>query len=263
MTKFVLSNQISMTIIRQTISKKERVISFLWQHVLLTISLFVMTLGVALCVRSNLGSSVISTIPFVFTIAGENVLAPDWTIGQYTYIMNFILVGFQILLLRKRFDKMQLFQLVIGFLFGFLLDVNMTLTSSMTYDSLLPRILEQLIGCTILGLGIAFEIRCGSVTMPGEGITVAFSRVTTIPFAKAKIIIDCILVALAVMFGYVYFSQWLWNVVGPGTLFAMIYVGLVVKILNPHLDWFDRVVCYRPGFRRYLYGLARFIYRKN
>lgn len=221
-----------------------------------------MTLGVALCVRSNLGSSVISTIPFVFTLAGIEAMVPEWTIGQYTYVMNFILVFCQILLLRRRFEPIQLFQLIIGFLFGFLLDVNMALTQSMEYDSLLYRALEQLGGCSVLGLGIAFEIRCGSVTMPGEGITVAFSRVTRMPFSKAKIIIDCFLVALAVGFGYLFFGRWLWNVVGPGTLFAMIYVGLVVRFLNPHIAWFDRIVCYRPGFRRYIYGLARFIYKK-
>lgn len=244
-------------------SSKERIISFVWQHILLTISLFIMTLGVALCVRSNLGSSVISTIPFVFTLAGETGSVPAMTIGEYTYVMNFVLVGFQIILLRRKFEKVQLFQLLIGFLFGFLLDVNMDLTCSMMYEAYLPRILEQFIGCTVLGLGIAFEIRCGSVTMPGEGITVAFSRVSSIPFAKSKIIVDCILVTLAVTFGYFYFNRWLWNVVGPGTLFAMIYVGLVVKLLNPYLEWFDHLVCYRPGFRRYIYGLARFIYRKH
>ena len=43
--------------------KKEEVISFVWQHILLLVSLYVMTFGVAACVRSQLGSSVISTIP--------------------------------------------------------------------------------------------------------------------------------------------------------------------------------------------------------
>ncbi len=241
---------------------KEKIISFIWQHILLIASLLVMTAGVAMCVRSSLGSSVISTIPFVFTLAGDKAVVPSWTIGQYTYIMNFILVGAQIITLRSRFQPIQLFQLVIGFLFGFLLDVNMTLTAPLQSDNLMMRCLEQFIGCIILGIGIAFEIRCGSVTMPGEGMPVALTRVTSMPFAKAKILVDIILVALAVGFGFLFFGRWLWNVVGIGTLFAMIFVGFVVKLLSPHIGWFDRVVCYRPGFRRYIYGLARFIYRR-
>ena len=39
--------------------KKEEVISFVWQHILLLVSLYVMTFGVAACVRSHLGSSVV------------------------------------------------------------------------------------------------------------------------------------------------------------------------------------------------------------
>lgn len=77
---------------------KETLIGFIWQHVLLIFSMFFMTLGVALCVRSNLGSVVISSIPMAFAIAGEAGLAPGWTIGGYTYIMNFILVIAQIIL---------------------------------------------------------------------------------------------------------------------------------------------------------------------
>lgn len=41
------------------IADKDKIVSFLWQHCLLLISLFILTLGVALCIRSNLGSSVI------------------------------------------------------------------------------------------------------------------------------------------------------------------------------------------------------------
>lgn len=37
-------------------------------------------------------------------------------------------------------------------------------------------------------------------------------------------------------------------VVDPGTLFAMFYVGYVVKLVNPHLRWFDRLLDYRPVF---------------
>ncbi len=49
-----------------TTERKEKAILFLWQHLLLLISLYLMTLGVVLCVKSSLGSSVISSLPFVF-----------------------------------------------------------------------------------------------------------------------------------------------------------------------------------------------------
>lgn len=216
-----------------------------------------MTLGVALCVRSALGSSVISTIPFVMTIAGSDGLAPALTIGQYTYAMNGVLVALQILVLRRRFELVQLFQLVIGFFFGFLLDVNMQLTASVSTDTLPGQIMAQVGGCMILAFGIAMEVRCGSVTMPGEGLPVALTQVTSLPFSKAKIIVDISLVAIAVALGYLFCGRWLWQVVGPGTLFAMIFVGAAVRAIAPRMGWFDQLLGYRPGFRRYIFGLLR------
>lgn len=243
-------------------SKKDRIISFLWQHVLLLVSLFIMTIGVAVCVRSMLGSSVISTLPYVFEIAGKQQPSiPALTIGQYTYIMNGILVLGQLAVLRRKFEAVQLFQLLVGFIFGSLIDLNMWLTSWLAPTTLTAQIASQVIGCTILGIGIALEVRCGSVTMPGEGFPVAISSVTGIPFHKIKIGVDISLVTLAVLSCYLFFGKWLWYIVGTGTLFAMVYVGIVVRIVSKHLNWFDRLLAYRPGFRRYVYGLARLLFK--
>lgn len=242
--------------------KKERIISFVWQHILLLISLFIMTIGVAVCVRSMLGSSVISTLPYVFETAGKQIPGiPRLTIGQYTYVMNAVLVAGQIAVLRRKFEPVQLFQLLVGFVFGSLIDVNMWLTAWLASDTLCTKVLAQVIGCTILGVGIALEVRCGSVTMPGEGFPVAISSVTGVPFHKVKICVDISLVTLAVVFCYVFFGTWLWYIVGIGTLFAMVYVGMVVRSVSTHLGWFDRLLAYQPGFRRYVYGLARLLFK--
>ena len=187
--------------------KKEKVIGFIWQHFLLLLSMFFMTFGVALCVRSNLGSGVISSIPMSFSLAGEAGLAPGWTIGGYTNIMNVILVVAQILVLRRKFEPIQLFQLLIGFVFGFLLDVNMWLTSYFsTYETIPAQIVAQFMGATILGVAVATEIRCGSITMPGEGIQVAIAKVSGKPFPIVKIMVDTTLVILAVISGFYFFG---------------------------------------------------------
>lgn len=240
---------------------KDKIISFLWQHTLLLFSLFVMTIGVAICVRSMLGSSVISVLPYVFETAGRQGAVPALTIGQYTYIMNFILVGGQIAVLRRRFEAVQLFQLVIGFVFGTLIDISMLLTSWLAPDGLWQQMAAQAAGCLILGTGIALEVCCGSVTMPGEGFPVAVSKVTGMEFAKVKIIVDISLVSLGVLACYVFFGAWQWHIIGPGTLFAMFFVSAVVRMVSRRLGWFRRLLTYRPGFRRYIYGLARHIYR--
>lgn len=245
-------------------SKKDRIVSFLWQHVLLLVSLFIMTFGVAVCVRSMLGSSVISTLPYVFETAGKKGLGvPALTIGQYTYMMNAVLVLGQIVILRSKFEPVQLFQLLVGFVFGSLIDLNMLFTQWLVPDTLVLKIISQIAGCTVLGIGISLEVRCGSVTMPGEGFPVAISVMSGIEFPKVKIMVDTMLVVLAVVFCFVFFGEWLWYIVGIGTLFAMVYVGMVVRLVGKHLGWFDRMLAYRPGFRRYVYGLARLLFVKK
>ena len=235
---------------------------FVWQHFWLLISLYIMTLGVALCIRSNLGSSVISSLPMSFSLAGIEHKTWELTIGGYTNIMNFILVGAQILVLRKKFEFIQLLQLVIGFFFGALIDINMGLTESIVCDSFIYGAAVQFVGCSVMGFGIAMEVRCGSVTMPGEGLPVALSRVTNIPFPKWKITVDILLVILAVLSCYYFWGAWQWNIIGVGTLFAMFYVGLVVKFFHKRMKWFDMILDYHPGFRRTVYGLARFVYTR-
>lgn len=241
---------------------KEKIISFAWQHILLLFALYIMTLGIALCVKSMLGSSVISVLPYVFHDAGTNGQVPALTIGQYTFIMNALLVVGQIGILRRQFEPVQLFQLLVGFVFGLLIDLNMNLISWLQPIALWEKATAQLVGCTILAAGIAFEVRCGSITMPGEGFPVAVSKMLNAEFPKVKITVDISLVILGIIFSYAFFGRWQWYIIGPGTLFAMYYVGWAVRIVSHHLKWFDRALRYRPGFRRYIYGLARYIYRK-
>ena len=244
-------------------SVKERIIGFVWQHLWLLVSLFVLASGVSLCVRSDLGSSVISSAPYAFTIAGEEGLAPGWSLGMYTNILNVLLVAGQIVVLRKKFQILQLLQLFVGIIFGVFIDMSMALTSSLTYDDLGAKLVLMITGSTLMALGVAMEIKCASITMPGEGLPAALSKLTGKPFANMKICVDISLVALALIASYMFFGRWMWNVVGVGTLFAMLYIGIAVKVISRHLGWFDRLLGYRPGFRRYLYGLARYLFQNK
>ncbi len=89
---------------------KEKVISFVWQHILLLFSLYLMTLGVVLCIKSDLGSSVISSLPLSMSTAGQSGIVPALSVGGYTIVMNFVFVALQMAILRRRFEPVQLFQ---------------------------------------------------------------------------------------------------------------------------------------------------------
>lgn len=221
---------------------RERMGILVRQNFFLLVSLFFLAFGVAMCVRSDLGSSVISSAPYAFYLAGECGMAPDMSLGMYTNLLNVMLVAGQMIVLRRRYHLFQLLQLAVGVVFGVLIDISMYLTQIFVTSELSGRLLLMLAGSSLMAFGVALEIRCSSITMPGEGLPAALSRVTGKTFGDMKILTDISLVALAVVSSLMFFGSWQWNIVGPGTLFAMVYIGWLVKVISRRLRWFDRLL---------------------
>ena len=65
--------------------------------------------------------------------------------------------------------------------------------------------------------------------------------------------VDTSLVILAVILRFLLPSSWQWQIAGVGTLFAMVYVGVVVRFAAKYLGWLDRILACKPGFRRCLW----------
>ena len=72
---------------------------------ILIIGLFIMSFGVALSVRSNLGTTPISCIPYVLSFKFP------LSLGTITILFNTLLIIIQILILRSKFPKIQLLQI--------------------------------------------------------------------------------------------------------------------------------------------------------
>lgn len=79
--------------------------------------LIVMTLGVVISVKSDLGVTPISSIPYTMTV----VWGMD--LGIATMLFSVFMVLLQIVILRKKFKIINLLQLPIGILFGAFLTV--------------------------------------------------------------------------------------------------------------------------------------------
>lgn len=83
----------------------------------LIIGLIIMSFGVGLSIRADLGTSPVSSIPYVLNII------TGMSVGTTTIIVNVIIVLLQIVLLRKKFRLLQLLQLPVCIAFGLLCDV--------------------------------------------------------------------------------------------------------------------------------------------
>lgn len=81
------------------------------------VGLFLMTIGIAISVKSNLGVSPVSSIPYTMTCV--------WGIemGKATILFHTILVLIQIILLRRNFKPINLLQIAVGVVFRLLYDL--------------------------------------------------------------------------------------------------------------------------------------------
>ena len=189
------------------------------------IGLFVMTIGIALSVKSNLGVSPVSSIPYTITCV--------WGIemGKATILFHIVLVLIQILVLRKNFKPVQLLQILIGVVFGYFTTFCNYLVSFLpTPDNLGIRILMVLASTVFVAVGIFLYLPADLIPLAGEGCMQAVSTVTHIEFAKVKIGFDCTMVLVsAVTCLTILHSP---GSVGIGTIIAAVLVGTLVGIIN-------------------------------
>ena len=147
--------------------KKENYITRLLVYVL---GLFIMTLGISMSVKSNLGVSPVSSIPYTITcITGLEM-------GKATILFHMGLVLMQLLILRKAFKIKNLLQIVVGIIFGYFTTFSNYLFSFLpTSNSIVVR-LVMMIGSTVLiALGIFFYLPADIIPLAGEGAMKALS----------------------------------------------------------------------------------------
>ena len=189
------------------------------------VGLFIMTVGIALSVKSNLGVSPVSSIPYTMTCV--------WGIemGKATIIFHAALVLIQILILRKRFRPINLLQVVVGIVFGYFTTFcNYLATYLPSTDNMVMRIVLMLVSTVFIAVGIFFYLPADLIPLAGEGVMQAVSDVTKIEFSKVKIGFDCSMVVISVITCLICIHSL--GGVGVGTVIAAFLVGYNIGRVN-------------------------------
>lgn len=195
----------------------------------LSLGMFVASLGIALISSTGLGTTPISSLPFV---AAEVF---QLSFGTTTFFFNFALILLQLALLRKRFSRLNWLQLPLAFVFSAFLDFWMFALSALPLtSSYWISLLFSMIGNAILGLGIVLEIRSKSVPLSGEAFVLALSIVSHKPFPSMKIANDVSLVCLACALSLV--ALGCFYGVREGTVLSALTVGIFVKVFSGLLE---------------------------
>jgi len=195
--------------------------NYIKRYVLLCVGLFIMAMGVGFSIKADLGTSPISSVPYVVSL-----ISPV-SVGIATIVMHCVFILLQILILRKRYELIQLMQLPVALIFGSMTDLAVWLLGSVTYSSYLGQWLLCIVGIVLVAVGVSTEVVAGVVTLAGEGLVLAICKVAPIKFGNMKICFDVSLVVIAIVIGFI--SQGALMGVREGTVAAAIFVGLLSK----------------------------------
>ena len=206
---------------------------------LLCLGLATMAFGVAFSIKAGLGTSPISSVPYVTSeISGLSV-------GCTTIVMNFLFVLIQILILRKQYDWFQLLQFPAAILFGLVIDLAGKVIQPLNCSNYFQQWLMCLVGIFLVALGVSEEVTARLVTTAGEGIVLAVCQVSSVKFGNMKMMFDITLVCISVLLSFLFLGHLAG--VREGTIAAAVLVGQVTKGTNRLMKKVDEVLLAETG----------------
>ncbi len=199
------------------------------RYLLCIIGLFFSALGVAVTRLGSLGVSPISSVANIMSLN-----FPQLSLGNWLIIWNCVLILGQIILLRRKFQPIQLLQIPLSFLFGYFTDFGIWLFSWTASDVYALHLVNVLAGTILLGFGISLCVIANAILNSGEAFVKAVSDTTHKDFGTLKICFDVSCVVIAVILSLLFFD---FTIQGTreGTVIAALFTGVVIKFFTPRL----------------------------
>ena len=199
------------------------------RYLIFLAGLFVNSLGVALITKANLGTSPISSIPYVLSLNFA------LSLGNFTIIFSILLIVLQIVILGKNFKPESLLQIPVSIAFGFFIDFSMILLNALNPQMYAAKVAYLLIGCLILGVGVYMEVLADVVMLPGESFVRAVVARWETEFGVTKIAFDVSMAVIAAAASF--FLARALNGVREGTIVAALLVGFIARTIGKKLHF--------------------------
>ncbi len=187
--------------------------------------LMLLALGIAASVRSDLGSSPVASVPYMFN------LTTGIELGLATILWQSFLVLLQFIILRRDFRPWILLQLITGFLFGYCNTFAVWIFSLFPApESIVMRGLFTCIGFVVGGFGVWLYSSSDVINMPSEGIVMVIARKLGKPFHIIKIYFDVSSVIIGGAGCLIFIHSF--GSVGLGTVVISIMLGTMVGVYS-------------------------------
>ena len=185
-----------------------------------TTGVLVCAVGIAFITRAGLGTSPISSLPFVLS------LITPVSMGVYTLSFNLFFLLCEGLLIGK-FTAAQALQVPVTVLFSLCVDGALALIPSQYGGPWLHSAVFLVVGCAIMSLGVYLEVLADIIMLPGEAFVRALSKRLGKGFGNVKVCFDSCLTVIAAAVALWAFGHL--NGVGIGTVCSALAVGQLVK----------------------------------
>lgn len=200
-----------------------------------TLGLILVAFGVALSLKSNLGTAPVSCPPAVLNLKWGAI-----SVGTFTWMMHILFILTQMILLGKKFKAEYLMQIPAAFVFGYLCDAAIWAVQGIPADGYAIRMILCLVSVLLTAIGIRIEVIANAWILAGDKLTAVISEVSGMKFSNVKIILDVCLVALSAAFAWFAFRSFFGDgediVIREGTLILAVFTGLCMKGTDPLID---------------------------
>lgn len=203
---------------------------------ILIAGVFIMAFGVSISIRSGLGTTPISSVPYVYNIIFEKI-----SVGTYSILLNLLFVLFQMMILKKDFKAYQLLQIPVVLVFGWFIDVHLAWNEGVFVPAnYVWQWIYTLLSCVIIAFGIFLQVKADVSLLPGEGLIMAISRTLKKDFGFTKILFDSALVLVSLISIFIFLDKL--EGVREGTIASAFLVGFILQFYNKHLTIIDQIV---------------------
>ena len=204
------------------------------RYLIFLVGLFVNSLGVSLITKANLGTSPISSIPYILS------LNFPFTLGNFTIFFSIFLIVLQLIILRKNFKLEHILQIPVSIIFGYFIDLTMILFSWVNPEAYIMKIVYLLIGCLILGVGVYMEVLADVVMLPGESFVRAIVLTWKTNFGTTKICFDVSMSVIAAVLSFIFAGSLAG--VREGTVIAALLVGFIARLIGKKLAFLKDMI---------------------
>lgn len=199
------------------------------RYAIFIVGLFINSLGVSMVTKSNLGTSPISSIPYVLS------LHFPMTLGQFTIVFSLLLIALQLVILKKDFKAEHVLQIPVSVVFGYFIDFSMYMLGFVNPDMYITKGICLLIGCVVLGIGVYMEVLANVAMLPGESFVRAVVFRWGREFGSTKIVFDVSMSVIAGALAFIFAGKL--TGVGIGTIVAALLVGFIARLVGSRLEF--------------------------